>query len=189
MGSFVTAKDWRTGMRDALLSIWPANGSIGSILDLGCRDCWHTAGLPGVTRHVGVEVWPEALERGIRKAKAGGIPNFEPVLAEGLGYLEGCPDGSFAGVLAIDLLEHFPQDKSVALLNEMERVASKLAVVWTTMGYIPQAPFDADGSPQPYEQHLWGPVPGLFTERGWSVNTYPEWHETRGGAILAWQSK
>lgn len=175
-------------MRDVLLSIWPLNG-VSSILDLGCRDCWHTAGLPGVTRHVGVEVWPEALERGIHKALVGGIPNFEPIMGEALAYLRKCPSGSFAGVLAIDLLEHLPQFKALLLLNEMERVAIKLAVVWTTLGYVPQAAYDVDGNPNPFEEHRWGPTPDIFTKRKWNIKTYPEWHETRGGAILAWLSK
>lgn len=177
-------------MRGELLKIWPGNASISSIVDLGCRDCWHTAGLPGVTRHVGVEIWSEALDRGIRKALAGGIPYFEPVHDNALAYLRGCPDGAFDAVLAIDLLEHLDgKETGLELLDEMRRVAAKLAVVWTTLGYIEQGPFDIDGQPNPFEEHKWGPTPQMFAERGWRVRSFPLWHRLRGGAILAWVSK
>jgi hypothetical protein len=162
---------------------------VNSLLDLGCRDCWHTAGLPGVTRHVGVEVWPLALERGVQKAMAGGIPNFEPVHCEALAYLTDCEDGAFDAVLAIDLLEHFKKQDGLTLLDEMKRVASHLAVVWTTLGYVKQAAYDVDGNPNPYEEHKWGPVPDNFMERNYRVRSYPLWHQQRGGAILAWVSK
>lgn len=176
-------------MRDELLRIWPKDGSIRTIVDLGCRDCWHTAGLPGVTRHVGVEVWPEALERGKRKAMTGGIPNFEPVLADALDYLAEAQDDSFDAVLAIDLLEHLEKKAGLALLDEMKRVASKLTIAWTTLGYIEQGPFDIDGQPNPFEEHKWGPTPQILAERGWRVRSFPLWHRLRGGAILAWVSK
>ena len=174
-------------MRNELLKIWPQD--IATILDLGCRDCWHTAGLPGVTRHVGVEVWPQALERGIRKAQAGGIPHFEPVRAEALAHLITLPDGAFDAVLAIDLLEHLTRVNGLALVDEMSRVAGRLAVVWTTLGYIEQGPFDVDGNPNPHEEHLWGPTPDVFTQRGWRVESYPQCHGSRGVGLLAWLLK
>jgi hypothetical protein len=172
-------------MRDELLSIWPQDG-IRTIVDLGCRDCWHTAGLPGVTRHVGVEIWAEALDRGRLKAAAGGIPHFEPVHDNALAYLRGCPAAAFDGVLAIDLLEHLEKRDGLDMLDEMERVAGRLAVAWTTLGYIQQGPYDVDGQFNPFEEHKWGPTPQIFVERGWQVRSFPLWHENRGGAILTW---
>lgn len=176
-------------MRDELLSIWPKDGSIRIIVDLGCRDCWHTAGLPGVTRHVGVEIWRPALERGLRKATSGGIPNFEPVHDNALAWLRDQRDESFDAVLAIDLVEHLERLDALDLIDEMGRVAHKLAVAWTTLGYIEQAAVDVDGNPNPFELHRWGPTGDVFTARGWQVRIYPNWHDARGGAILAWLSK
>jgi hypothetical protein len=175
-------------MRDELLSIWPRDG-IQTIVDLGCRDCWHTAGLPGVTRHIGVEVWLPALERGLRKALAGGIPHFEAVYSDVLDYLGKYGDEHFDAVLAIDLLEHLDKDRALKLLGEMERTARLFCVTWTTMGYVRQGPYDVDGQPNPFEEHKWGPVMETFTRRGWMARAYPRWHEERGGAILAWLSK
>jgi hypothetical protein len=174
-------------MRDKLLEVFPQG--IRTVLDLGCRDCWHTAGLPGVKRHVGVDAWPPALERGKEKAAGGHIPNFEPVLADALVYLQERGDDAFDAVLAIDLLEHLEEAQGLRLLDEMVRVAGKIAIVWTTLGLIQQGPVDVDGNPNPFEEHKWGPRPSQFVERGWHVRSFPLWHKDRGGAILAWRSK
>ena len=80
-------------MRDQILSIWPPGG-LAEILDLGARDCWHTSGLPGVRRHVGVDIWPEALQRGTKKAQEGHIPGWEPVLAGAYSYCLLAPTGA-----------------------------------------------------------------------------------------------
>lgn len=175
-------------MRDQLLSIWPPKG-MHYLLDLGARDAWHTAGLPGVRRHVGVDIWPEALARGTAKAMAGGIPGWEPVEADALGYLLGAKGGAFDAVVAIDLLEHLDKSPALLMLEEMIRVTRHIAVVWTTLGFIFQAAYDIDGNPNPYEAHKWGPVPEDFYPLGWEVRTLPQWHGDRGGAILAWYTK
>lgn len=175
-------------VRSELIKIWPFEG-IETVLDLGCRDCWHTAGLPGVKRHIGVEIWEPALQRGIEKAKFGGIPGFEPVQEDAFMYLVSTPTDGFDAVLAIDLLEHFKPKRGLMLLDQITRVAKKFAVVWTTLGYITQGPVDIDGNENPYEEHLWGPSREIFEQRDWLFREYPKWHQDRGGAILAWQLK
>lgn len=172
-------------MRDQLLSIWPTEG-LHEILDLGARDAWHTAGLPGVRRHVGVDIWQPALDLGTAKAMAGSIPGWEPVLADALEYIVTQAAGSFDAVLAIDLIEHLPPTSARVLMAEMARVARRLAVIWTTYGFISQAAYDVDGNPNPYEAHKWGPDPDDFLRAGYQVRTLPDWHGPRGGAILAW---
>lgn len=174
-------------MRAQLLKIWDKRCT--TLLDLGCRDGWHTADLPGITRHVGVEIWPEALERGRVKAAAGGLPHFEGVLDEALAYLKAQEDGAFDAVLAIDLLEHLPKENGLEFIAEMGRVAGRLAVIWTTFGLVSQGPYDVDGNPNPHEEHLWGPMPADFINQGWKIMLYPYWHGDRGGAILSWLKK
>lgn len=175
-------------MRDELLKIWP-DGGLAQVLDLGCRDAWFTAGLPGVTRHVGVDIWPEALDLAKQKAEAGHLPHFQPIQADALQYCEMTPTGAFEAVVAMDLLEHLGAMPASILVGEMSRVASKLAVVWTTLGMIEQGPYDVDGRSNPYEQHNWGPTRNFFEGHGWQVTEYPDWHGDRGGAILAWLLK
>jgi len=175
-------------VRDELLKVWPKDG-LATVLDLGCRDAWFTAGLPGVTRHVGVDIWPEALALGNEKAAAGHIPHFEGIQAEALQFCEMTPTGAFDAVLAIDLLEHLGALPASMLVKEMYRVASKLVVAWTTLGMIDQGPYDVDAKPNPYEQHNWGPTQAFFKGYNWQSTAYPDWHGDRGGAILAWLSK
>lgn len=174
-------------MREQLLDVW--DDSIRTIADLGCRDCWHTTALPGVTKHVGVEAWPKALQRGIVKAEAGHLPNFEPILSDVREWMAARYDNEYDAVLAIDLLEHLPRTDALGLLYNMARVARKLAVVWTTLGFIEQAGYDVDGNENPFEEHLWGPTPEIFQNIGWEVRTWPDWHEARGGAMLGWLYK
>ncbi len=175
-------------MRDLLLSIWPPEG-LHEILDLGARDAWHTSGLPGVRRHVGVDIWQPALARGTGKAQAGHIPGWEPVLADALEYVVTQGAGDFDAVLAIDLVEHLPPTSARILLTEMVRVARRLAVVWTTLGFIPTPPNDIDGNPNPYEVHKWGPDPTDLQAAGYQVRILPDHHGERGGAILAWYDR
>lgn len=174
-------------MRDQLLSIWPEG--ISSVLDLGCRDCWHTSNLPGVIQLVGVDAWNLALERGKQKKARGEFAHSALfILGEALEFLDGTASNAFDAVLAIDLLEHFSEQKAQVLLTRMERVAKKLVVVWTTLGYIEQAPFDIDGNANPYEEHQnWNPDEAMFRRLGWSTEVFGAWHEARGGAILAWR--
>ena len=175
-------------MRDHILSIWPTDG-LQEILDLGCRDCWHTSGLPGVRRHVGVDLWPEALARGTKKAQEGRVPGWEPVLQDALAYCINSEENAFDAVLAIDLLEHLDPIVARDLLEEMKRITRRLAIVWTTMGFIAQAAYDVDGNPNPYEIHRWGPEPTDLWAARYHVRVLPNHHEGRGGAIFAWHDK
>jgi hypothetical protein len=111
------------------------------------------------------------------------------VKAEAIAYCESLPEKSFDAVLAIDLLEHFPKADAERLLHEMERVASQLAVVWTTLGMIEQGPYDVDGVFNPYEKHQFGPSLGWLLGIGWEGRAYPWWHQDRGGALLGWRCK
>lgn len=168
-------------MRRLLEEIWPTNG-VATLADLGCRDCWHTTALPGVKRHIGVEIWPDALARGVAK----GVPGFEPVELCALEWCRSQAARSVDVVLAIDMVEHLEEPRGLELIEEMARVARVMAAVWTTLGFVEQGPFDVDGNPNPHEQHVWGPMLEDFTSRGWYARAYPRWHGPRGGGLLAW---
>lgn len=174
-------------MRDELLKIWPER--VVTLLDLGCRDCWYTSGLPGVNLHIGVDCWQPALDRGIAKSAAGNIPGFRPLLYDAVNFIETCGPESFDAVLAIDLLEHLDPAEARQMMVRMSDVARIIAVVWTTLGMIEQGPYDVDGEHNPFERHQWGPTEDTFKKLGWSYKVYPAWHEARGGAILGWLLK
>lgn len=169
-------------MRDALLKIWP--DGVRTLLDLGCRDCWHTIGLPGVIVHHGVDIWPGAIALG--RAKHGSRPELTLQVGEALEFTSKLGDKSYDAVVAIDLIEHLPQGDALGLIEEVERVGTFCAV-WTTLGFIEQAGVDVDGNVNPHEEHVWGPTTAFFDRPGWRARTYPEWHGDRGGAILAWR--
>lgn len=166
-------------MRNLIDAIWPTDGSIKTILDVGCGDLWFTERLPGVDKHVGIDIHQPAID----KAKAKNVPGFTGLCMDLREYMRLLPDNSFDAVLGIDVVEHFDEDGFHWVLSEMIRVASQLVVVWTTLGYIEQGPVSNDGEPNEYQRHLYGPTVEDF--EGWEVDTYPDWHGARGGAIFA----
>lgn len=166
-------------MRNLIEAVWPTDGSIKRILDLGCGDLWFTYNLPGVEEHVGIDLHQPSLDKAWQKNPIG----FKPLCMDAQEYCRLLPDGAFDAVLAIDFVEHLDEDRFRWMLGEIERVASQLAIIWTTMGYIEQGPFSNDGEPNKYQRHLYGPTVEDF--EGWKVDTYPEWHGARGGAIFA----
>lgn len=168
-------------MRDLLDAIWPKDDSIRTLLDLGCGDLWFTADLPGVVQHVGVDLWQPYLDRAAQKNARG----FRPERADAQEFLSRQASNSFHAVVAIDLVEHFDPEVGRALIAEMGRVAYKLVVVWTTLGFIEQGPYDNNGDFNPFQEHKWGPQPEDF--EGWQVDVHPDWHGPRGGGIFAYK--
>lgn len=170
-------------MRNLIDAIWPGDGSLKTLLDLGCGDLWFTCGLPGVTKHVGIDLWKPYLEKAAEK----GCPGFQSYEMDLQEYIRLQADDGFDVVVAIDVVEHFPEDRAKYVIEQMERVAARLCIVWTTLGFIEQGMYDNNGEYNPYQLHLWGPDPAYFREREWQVDEYPDWHGARGGAIFAYK--
>ena len=168
-------------MRNLIEAIWPKK--IKSIVDLGCGDLWFTANLPGVTRHIGVDIWPEQLRLAEERRP---VIGWEPICIDALTFIKSRPDHYVDAVLAIDIIEHLPEDKGLELLDAMEWVAKKLVICWAPLGMLERGPYNPDLTENPHQVHLWGPTPDIFIERGWQVDTYPDWHQD-GGAIFAWK--
>lgn len=168
-------------MRNLIENIWPTG--IESIIDLGCGDLWHTANLPGVTRHIGVDIWLGQLKLAEEKRP---VIGWEPICMDALAYAQGCQEHYVDAVLAIDIIEHLPKDEGLELLDQIEWVAKKLVVCWAPLGMLERGPYNPDLTENPYQVHLWGPEPEIFIERGWSVDIHPDWHQD-GGAIFAWK--
>ena len=168
-------------MRELIETIWP-NG-IESIIDLGCGDLWWTANLPGVVRHIGVDLWPEQLRLAWERRPVRG---WESYCLDALEFLKSCLDSYVDAVLAIDIVEHLEKEEGLEILDEMPRVARKLIVCWAPLGLLERGPYNPDLTENPYQVHKWGPEPEDFQSRGWEVNIYPDWHQD-GGAIFAWK--
>lgn len=69
---------------------------------------------------------------------------------------------SFDAVICIDMIEHTEKAEGLALLAEMARIAARVAVVFTPLGFHPQ---DEDGwglGGDHWQKHRSGWVPGDF---------------------------
>lgn len=168
-------------MRGLIEAIWPDN--IESIIDLGCGDLWHTAGLPGVVKHIGVDLWKEQLRLAWERRP---VTGWIPVCKDALEFLKISPDNSVDAVLAVDIIEHLEQERGLKILDDAERVAKKLVICWAPLGMLERGPTNPDGTPNPYQVHKWGPQPEDFQSRGWHVDLYPEQHQD-GGAIFSYK--
>lgn len=168
-------------MRELIEAIWPEG--VKSIIDLGCGDLWHTAGLPGVVKHIGVDLWQEQLKLAWERRP---VTGWIPVCKDALEFLKISPDDSVDAVLAIDIIEHLEKERGLEILDEAERVAKKLVICWAPLGMLERGPTNPDGTHNPYQVHKWGPEPEDFQSRSWEVDVYPEQHQD-GGAIFAWK--
>lgn len=178
-------------LRSLIENIWPRD--IRSIIDLGCGDLWHTAWLSGVTRHIGVDIWPDQIKAATgprsgtrRRVEQRPVYGWEPIEGDALAFLKSCNYKLVDAVLAIDIIEHLPKEEGLALLDEMPRVTKKLVICWAPLGMLKRGPYNPDLTENPHQVHLWGPTPEIFIERGWQLDIFSEWHQD-GGAIFAWK--
>jgi hypothetical protein len=74
------------------------------------------------------------------------------MLGEALALLKAIETGRYELVMAIDVLEHFDKELGAQLLQEMQRVSTRAALISTPKEFIPQ-----DIPANPYENHrsLW----------------------------------
>jgi len=70
------------------------------------------------------------------------------LVGEALELLATLPTGSYELVLAIDILEHFDPERGKLFLAQLQRVASKAALISTPKEFIPQ-----EVPANPYENH------------------------------------
>lgn len=177
-------KNYDGNFRALLEEIWPKDESFEVHLDLGCGDFWWTLGLPGVKRITGIDIWQDVVDKAREKVADYPLPVliYCTDLRE---FIRTQPDDYYGVVTLIDVYEHFEEDEARFILQQAERIAKKFIVVWTTLGYIEQAGVDPDGTPNPHQEHKYGPSVEDF--EGWEVLTFPEWHGARGGAILAYK--
>lgn len=75
------------------------------------------------------------------------------------------PEKSFDIVFCSHVIEHFRKKEGMALLNKMEKIASKKVIIITPMGYVKQKNEDSNS----YQEHLSGWYPEDFQKRGYKV--------------------
>jgi hypothetical protein len=140
-----------------------------TVLDLGC-------GPASPLRALRVEtlVGLEGFEPSLRQAQAAQTHD-EWVFGDvrDLGRL--LAGRRFDGVVALDLIEHLPKDDGWRLLEAMETLAARKAVVFTPNGFLPQ---QGHGDLQ---EHLSGWSPTDLRSRGYEVIGFYGHKALRGG--------
>ena len=119
-----------------------------TVLDVGCGNCsplrflseLHIAGLDG---------YPPALEEARRNCN-----HNEYILGDVKGITQLFPGRRFDACIALDVIEHLPKENGWNMVLDMERLASKLVIIFTPNGFLPERAEDGD-----LQQHLWvGPL-------------------------------
>jgi ubiquinone/menaquinone biosynthesis C-methylase UbiE len=110
------------------------------ILDVGCGDCFFEETHPG--RFVGIDVEPKRLVQNAAR----GVRGIVVGKAEELPFGE----GTFDGVLAVDVLEHLDLTQAFRFLEEARRVLRKDGIVVIMTFQATQAFWDKPDHVRPY---------------------------------------
>ncbi|QQE80324.1 hypothetical protein [Alicyclobacillus sp. SO9] len=88
-------------------------------------------------------------------------------------------------VLLNDVIEHFPKDDGLHLLQMCEEIANKRVVVFTPRGFFPQKAYDHfDMGGESYQEHRSGWEPEDFTSRNYNVTVFENYHDTRNSSFV-----
>jgi SAM-dependent methyltransferase len=109
-----------------------------SLLDVGCGVA-SPIGTLGILnlKLVGVDLHLPSL----KSSKQEGLHDLY-VQMDALTIADVFGANSFDCVIALDLIEHFTKDDGYRLIEAMEAVARKRAIIFTPNGYLPQIPID-----------------------------------------------
>jgi 2-polyprenyl-3-methyl-5-hydroxy-6-metoxy-1,4-benzoquinol methylase len=138
-----------------------AVGDVSSILDVGCGEDSPLRVFGRRTHRVGVDAYEPAIER----SRAAGIHD-EYRVADILELNEMFAPNSFEAVVAFDVLEHLEQADGLALLDTMERIATRRVVILTPNGFVPQS---ARGG-NPWQVHHSGWTAAQMRGLGYTVS-------------------
>lgn len=124
---------------------WLKKYDCKSFLDAGCGDGKYTRRL---------QAWHpfEAWVVDAHAPSLEGIPAKVSICGEMPGVLKGIPDGAVDGAICLDVIEHFEKPAALEVIRELERIASKVVVLFTPYGFMPQPP-DPDN---PWQEHKCG---------------------------------
>jgi ubiquinone/menaquinone biosynthesis C-methylase UbiE len=129
-----------------------------SFLDLGCGRDSPVRYFSKEFKSTGVDAFEPYIEESRRK----GI--HDEYLVMDLRCLSFKPK-SFDAVLALDVLEHMEKKEGERFLKDIERIAKKKVVVFTTNGFVKQEEVDGNR----YQVHKTGWTVSEMSERGYKV--------------------
>ena len=150
-----------------------------SVLDVGCGSGAQLIRCRGPKVRLGIDICEAMLKRGqdfIAKHSLEGIELVQANLAQ-LDILY-TPD-LFECVYGMDIVEHFEKDDACALIDNCERLASKLVMFFIPVGDHPQTTDDRHVGNEHYMTHRSTWYPEDMTSRGYDVWYFPDRHSKR----------
>lgn len=144
--------------------IAPYIGEKDTVLDLGAGIAQHTIHL--ADRCLYLDAWQPYLDK-IKEMR----PNARTMLGVLPFRLNDFGDKTFDVALALDVLEHMRRlGDAERLILHMKRIARKYAIVFTTVGFVPQKDGLGWGAGNPvYQKHRCGVEPEWMEKWGYSV--------------------
>lgn len=116
-----------------------------SMLDLGCGQSSTMQYIPNIKFSTGVEVWKPYIDESKKYNIHTEYVNMDITKFN-------APDGSYDGVMCIDVLEHINKIESIKLLKKMKRWANKKILIYVPNGFMPQEDPYEDGNK--YQEHI-----------------------------------
>ena len=142
-----------------------------SVLDLGCGSASPVGRFSKrLDRVAGVDMFPPYLDR-----SRGASIHSEYHQGDALDAVRMFGERSFDCAMAIDLIEHLEKPQGHQLLDVLERVARKKAIVFTPNGFVAQEPYDGN----PFQAHRSGWTPAEMRARGYRLYGVHGWKPLR----------
>jgi hypothetical protein len=147
-------------------------GSCQSVLDVGCG--WDSP-LQVFSSRIPLTVGVDGFAPSLERSRQRGIhTRYEQLELLEIG--QRFAPGSFDGVVALDVIEHFEKPDGWRLLEAMERIARKRVIVFTPNGFLPQGEHEDN----PWQVHRSGWTAEDFLPRGYRVLGLNGWKGLRG---------
>jgi SAM-dependent methyltransferase len=141
------------------LALRKALAGCATVLDIGCGVSATMRRL-GVPHSVGVEAYPPSLEQAARLQT-----HDELVSCDIRDLSTRFKSKTFDACVALDVIEHLEKPDGLKLIDDMERIARKRAVIFTPSGFLRQG----HTTQSDLQEHLSGWEPAEMKTKGYRV--------------------
>lgn len=146
-----------------VLSFFPEGGT-GAVLDVGCGYGLFGYMLRMEKGYRGELIGVDAHAPHVKKLKEHSGAVYSSLVVADARHLP-FKSGAVETVLASEVIEHIPREGGLELIEEAERVGSRLVLITTPRGHLPQEQHRAGD----LEEHLSEWSEGDFTSRGYGI--------------------
>ena len=151
-------------------------GTLESVLDVGCGYGTVIKSVCGPKRRVGVDAFPAAIERARRFH-----PDVDFRVLDVRHLSRQFEPNTMEGVVGFDIVEHLSRPDAIELLKTCEGIAKKMIWWFVPIGNHPQGFDPRNEGNESLQMHrsVWQPQD--FTQRGYDVWYYDDWHQKQKG--------